>query len=166
MVPAHVADVAPWRDWTAAADDALRFLHAHVGWDLWMVTRLVGDQQVVLRVWPDHRVRPGTQVPWAGSLCRQMVEGNAPRMATVTAIVPAYASYARQPLGTVAAYVGVPLLNRDLELFGTLCGVSSRAKPRSATRELTVIEAAGRTLSTLLAAGMEPPAPPSSENQG
>ena len=160
MVPADVADVAPWRDWTSAADDALRFLHHHVGWDLWMVTRLVDDRQVVLRAWPDRAVRPGTEVRWADSLCRQMVEGNAPRMATVTAIVPAYATHSRQPVGTVGAYVGVPLLTRDLELFGTLCGVSSRAKPRSAARELTVIEAAARTLSTLMAAGMEPPMPP------
>ncbi|MCA0145682.1 histidine kinase [Blastococcus sp. LR1] len=160
MVPAHVADVAPWRDWTSAADDALRFLHHHVGWDLWMVTRLVGDHQVVLRAWPDRVVRPGTRVPWADTLCRQMVEGKAPRMATVTAIVPEYAAHAQQPLGTVGAYVGIPLLTRDLELFGTLCGVSSRAKPRSAARELSVIEAAARTLSSLMAAGMQPPAAP------
>ncbi|RBY92403.1 histidine kinase [Blastococcus sp. TBT05-19] len=160
MVPARVADVAPWQDWTSAADDALRFLHHHVGWDLWMVTRLVGDRQVVLRAWPDRDVRPGASVPWADSLCRQMVEGNAPRMATVTAIVPAYAAHAQQPVGTVAAYVGIPLLTRDLELFGTLCGVSARAKPRSAARELTVIEAAARTLSSLMAAGMEPPPVP------
>ena len=42
-------------------------------------------------------------------------------------------------------------------MFGTLCGFAFRAKPRSAARELTVVEAAARMLSTLMAAGMEPP---------
>ncbi|RBY97338.1 histidine kinase [Blastococcus sp. TF02-8] len=160
MVPARVADVAPWRDWTSAADDALRFLHEHVGWDLWMVTRVVGDRQVVLRAWPQRGVRPGAEVPWERSLCRQMVEGNGPRLATVTAAVPAYAAHADQPVGAVAAYVGIPLVTPDLELFGTLCGVAFRAKPRSAARELSVVEAAARTLSTLMATGLEPPSPP------
>lgn len=157
MVPAGVADVAPWRDWASAADGALRFLHQHVGWDVWLVTQLVDDRQVVLRAWPEHRVPPGAEVPWAQSLCRAMVEGRGPRLATVTAAVPAYASRTSGAIRDIAAYVGVPLVSRDLELFGTLCGIAYRAKPRSAARELSVVEAAGRMLSTLMAAGMEPP---------
>ncbi len=39
----------------------------------------------------------------------------------------------------------------------TLCGVGYRAKPRSAAREVEVVEASARLLSTLMAAGMEPP---------
>jgi uncharacterized Zn finger protein (UPF0148 family) len=53
--------------------------------------------------------------------------------------------------------VGVPLVRTDGTLFGTLCGVAFRAKPRSAAREMSVVEAAARMLSTLMAAGMEPP---------
>jgi GAF domain-containing protein len=158
MVPGM--DVAPWRDWTSAADGALRFLHDHVGWDVWMVTRLVGDRQVVLRSWPERLIRPGAEVPWSDSLCRRMVEGQGPRLATVTAAVPAYAHQTSGELRDIAAYVGVPLVTRDLELFGTVCGVAFRAKPRSAARELTVVEAAARMLSTLMAAGMEPPPVP------
>ena len=36
MVPGGIADVAPWRDWAAAAHGVLRFLHEYVGWDLWL----------------------------------------------------------------------------------------------------------------------------------
>ena len=160
MVPADIADVAPWRDWNAAADGALRFLHHHVGWDVWLITRVVDDRQVVLRAWPERTVRPGTELPWMRSLCRQMVEGRAPRLATVTAAVPAYAALSPSAVGDVAAYVGIPLLTGDLELFGTLCGIGYRAKPRSAARELAVVEAAARMLSTLMAAGMEAPSAP------
>jgi GAF domain-containing protein len=160
MVPAAFADVVPWRDWCSAAEGALRFLHEHVGWDLWMVTQVVDGHQVVLLAEPAEAVRPGLVLPWEESFCRQMVEGNAPRLATVTAAVPAYASQAQGPLRDIAAYVGIPLLNGDTELFGTLCGIAYRAKPRSAVRELSVVEAAARMLSTLMAAGMPPPALP------
>jgi GAF domain-containing protein len=157
MVPGGIADVAPWRDWCSAAEGTLRFLHQHVGWDLWMVTQVVDDRQVVLLAEPPDAVPPGTALPWADSFCRQMIEGNAPRLATVTAAVPAYASRAAGPFQGIAAYVGIPLVTPDLRLFGTLCGVASRARPLSATRELAVVEESARLLSTLMAAGMAPP---------
>jgi GAF domain-containing protein len=157
MVPGGILDVAPWRDWCSAAEGALRFLHRHVGWDLWMVTTFVDRHQAVLLAEPADAVPPGTVLPWEESFCRQMVEGNAPRLATVTAAVPAYASRTTGPLEGVAAYIGIPLVTGEMKLFGTLCGVAHRAKPRSAARELEVVEAAARLLSTLMAAGMDPP---------
>lgn len=166
MVPTGIMDVAPWRDWCAAAEGALRFLHEHVGWDLWMVTQVVDDRQVVLLAEPGDAVRPGMELPWEGSFCRQMIEGNAPRLATVTAAVPAYASRSTGPFEAVAAYVGMPLVTGDGELFGTLCGIAFRAKPRSAARELSVVEAAARLLSTLMAAGMDPPPLPAERFRG
>src|SRR5690349_25123067 len=135
MVPDGIMDVAPWPDWCSAAEGALRFLHRHVGWDLWLVTTVVDDHQVVLLAEPPDAVRPGTLMPWADSFCRQMVEGNAPRLATVTAAVPEYATRATGQLHGVSAYIGIPLI-RDDALFGTLCGLAHRAKPRSAAREL------------------------------
>jgi GAF domain-containing protein len=166
MVPAEVADVAPWRDWCSAAEGALRFLADYVGWDFWMVTQVVDGRQVVLLAQPPDAIRPGMELPWEESFCRQMIEGNAPRLATVTAAVPAYASRTTGPLRDVAAYVGVPLLRADGSLFGTLCGVAFRAKPRSAARDLRVVEAAARLLSTLMAAGMAPPPLPDAPAAG
>jgi GAF domain-containing protein len=157
MVPAGLADVLPWRNWCSAAEGALRFLADYVGWDVWLVTQLVDDRQVVLIADPSGLIRPGTELPWERSFCRQMIEGNAPRLATVTAAVPAYAHRSTGPMRDVAAYVGVPLVRADGAVFGTLCGFAFRAKPRSAARELAVVEAAARMLSTLMAAGMEPP---------
>jgi GAF domain-containing protein len=157
MVPGGIADVTPWRDWSSAADAALRFLHGHLGWDVWIVTRVVDGRQLVLRACPAAVVQPGTEVEWESSFCRQMLAGNAPRVATVTAAVPAYAGRATGPLQSIAAYVGVPLVDGDMQLFGTLCGLASRAQPRSATRDLPLVEIIARMLSSLLAAGLEPP---------
>lgn len=155
MVPAGIADVTPWRTWNAAAQGLLRLLHEHVGWDLWMVTRISDDRQIVLLSEPEGLVLPGASLAWERSLCRQMIEGTAPRMATVTAAVPEYANLTTGLLSDAAAYVGVPIVAPDTSLFGTLCGVAFRAKPLSAAKELVVVEACARMLSTLLAAGLE-----------
>lgn len=160
MVPAGLADVSPWRTWEAAAEGSLRFLAGYAGWDVWMVTEVVGDQQVVLLAHPAEALPPGTTLPWEGSFCRQMAAGSAPRLATVTAAVPAYSTLRKGPIRDVAAYVGVPLVRPDGSLFGSLCGIAYRARPRSAAGVLTVVEAAARLLSTLMAAGMEPPSAP------
>ena len=160
-IDGDIEDVAPWPDWTSAAGGVLEFLHQHVGWDIWMVTRVAEGEQVVLCAHPSGSVRPGARLPWSESFCREMVEGRAPRVATVTAAVPAYAVRTKGLGDDVAAYIGVPLIAPDGQLFGTLCGVAFRAKPRSAVRELPVVEAVARLLSTLLAAGMDPPPVPS-----
>ena len=156
-----IGDVAPWPDWLAAAGGALQFLHERVGWDVWMVTRVVDETQVVLCAYPQGAVRPGARLPWSESFCREMVEGRAPRVATVTAAIPEYAVRTKGLGGEVAAYMGVPLVTAHGQLFGTVCGVAFRAKPLSAGRDLPVVETIARLLSSLLAAGMAaPPVPP------
>jgi len=61
MVPGGFLDVAPWRDWCSAAEGAVRFLHEHVGWDVWLVTQVVEDRQVVMLAEPFRAVAPGTR---------------------------------------------------------------------------------------------------------
>jgi GAF domain-containing protein len=151
-----VADVAPWPDWSAATDGALAFLHEQLGWDLWAVTRIEGGAQVVLRAVPDGAVPPGAELPWDESFCRQMVEGAGPRVATVTAAIPAYARCSAGLGAGVAAYLGVPLVTRDGELFGTVCAIAYRAQPLSAARGLPTVEFVARMLSTLLAESRSP----------
>ena len=64
MVPLVVDDVAPFDDWTAAARGTLAFLYSTVGLDVWMLTRLEGDEQVVLYAHPREVVPVGAAVPW------------------------------------------------------------------------------------------------------
>ena len=154
-----IGDVAPWHDFAAAACGALQFLHEQLGWDVWSVTRVARDRQVVLHAHPPGVLAPGTSLPWAESYCRLMVTGEAPRAATVTAAVPEYAALTPGVGPRAAAYLGVPLVTPDGELFGTVCAIAFRARPRSATRDLPLVELVARMLSTLMAAGMTPPEP-------
>jgi GAF domain-containing protein len=127
---ADLEDMAPWGDWPSAVDGVLEFLYGHVGWDVWLATRVEGDHLVVLDSRPQGRVPPGTAIPWESTLCRQMYSGEAPRIATVTAVVPAYAALCEGPFTGVAAYLGVPLVTRHGQLFGTLCAHSPIARSR------------------------------------
>ena len=164
MVPggidAVIGDVAPWPDWAAAAAGALRFPARARG-----LGRLDGHPrrpagaQVVLCASPGTAPSaPAPQLPWEESFCRAMTEGRAPRVATVTAAVPEYAALTKGLGADVAAYLGVPLVAPDGELFGTVCGVAFRAQAAERRRATCpLVEMVARMLSTLLAAGMEPP---------
>ena len=81
-----------------------------------------------------------------------MVAGKGPRVATVAAATPAYRDLQTGLPHRVAAYIGVPLVTRDGEVFGTLCGLASRAQPRTLARYLPLVEMTARMLSTLLSA--------------
>ena len=149
MDPPTAEDV-PFEDWPSAVRNALAFLYRTVGLDVWMLTRVEGDRQVVLLAHPPEVMPVGTWVPWDESFCHKMVRGVGPRVSTVTAATPAYAQMLPRHFDRVAAYVGVPLVTRDGEVYGTLCGASARAQPRSLARHLPMIEMTARMLSTLL----------------
>lgn len=159
MARLAVDDVAPFDDWTAAARASLAYLHLTIGLDVWMLTQVVDDQQVVLHAHPRDLVPAGTASPWDRSFCRKMVIGAGPRVATVTAATPVYAGLLTGSAERVAAYLGVPLVTRAGTVFGTLCGISSRAQPRSFARTLPTVELVARFLSTLLPEDDGTPAP-------
>jgi len=146
-----VDDVTPFEDWPTAVRASLGFLHRTIGLDLWLLTHVEGPQQVVLQAHPSELLPRGASVAWDRSFCHSMVTGVGPRVATVTAATPAYRDLETGLPMRVAAYIGVPLVTRDGEVFGTLCGVSGRAQPRSLSRFLPLVEMTARMLSTLLA---------------
>lgn len=155
MLPLLVDDVVPFEDWAAAARASVAFLHRTVGLDVWMVTRVEEPVQVVLHSSSPELIPRGTEVLWERSFCRPMVSGVGPRVATVAAAPPAYRDLETGLPQRVAVYLGVPLVTRGGAVFGTLCGVSSRAQPRTLARHLPLVEMTARLLSTLL-----PPDPP------
>jgi diguanylate cyclase len=145
------AGVHPYTDFSEASQGAVEFLHERIGLDLWLVTRVEDDRQVAVVAHPRQVVEPGMAIPWAEGFCSRMVEGKGPRIASVTAAVPAYAGLSFGPAKRVSAYVGVPLLRDDGALFGTLCGFGMRAQPPSLNRHLPLVEHTARMLSTVLA---------------
>lgn len=138
---------------TAAASAVLGELGRQLpGIDLWLVTRLDGEQQeVITRTGRWSRVAPpGLRMPWGASLCVRMLAGAGPMIAPDVAEVAAYQHAAVGPLAAVRAYVGVPLYGFDHRLFGTLCGLAGKAQPATMTAYLPMVETMTRLLSSLL----------------
>jgi len=140
-------------DFAGASREVLSFLHQRIGMDLWMVSRADNEDCVVLAA-EDHGygVRPGDVFRWADTFCSRMVRGEGPRVAPRTADVPAYAELPLAGELPVGAYVGVPLVDAQGKLFGTLCGISPRPMPDAIIDEQPMVEVFADMLSGLLSA--------------
>ena len=89
MEPAHtaheespVATAPPFSNFDDAVASELQLLWVRLRFNLWMVTRVSNDQQIVLHA-VDHGygVVAGTVLSWQDSMCRQMTLGNGPQVA-------------------------------------------------------------------------------------
>jgi diguanylate cyclase len=138
-------------DFASAAQAVMAFLHQRLGFGLWMVTRVEGDDWIVLQS-EDHGygIAPGTVFSWAETFCAQMVQGHGPRVAPASAAVSAYAV---APIGqqmAIGAYIGVPLTKPDGTLFGTLCAIDPAQQPQSIKGDQDLIELLAALLSSIL----------------
>ena len=143
----------PWRGFALAAQAAVQHLVDQVGLDLWMVTRVEGERQVVVAAAGSWRTEaaPGTVLPWSQSYCLRMVQGEGPQVADDVLVVPAYAAVTTGPYSLVRCYAGVPLLDEDGRLYGTLCGVAGRVGSTSLNAQLPLLQLVARMLSTIRA---------------
>ncbi len=140
-------------DFAGASREVLSFLHQRIGMDLWMVSRADNEDWVVLAA-EDHGygVQQGDVLRWADTFCSRMVRGEGPRVAPRTADVPAYAQLPLAGQLPVGAYVGVPLVDGEGKLFGTLCGINPRPMPAAILEEQPMVEVFADMLSGLLTA--------------
>ena len=134
-----------------AARDALRLLRSQLGHDLWMVTRVDGDDAVILDCL-DHAygLRSGAVLPWSATLDWPMTQCEGPRVAPRVADVPAYVTAGLMSAMRIGSYAGAPL-EHEGRLFGTLTGLHPAALPDSVTAGLPLIETLASMLSTVLA---------------
>jgi diguanylate cyclase (GGDEF)-like protein len=138
-------------DFTSASRRALQFLHEQFGLGLWMVTRVEGDNWIVLSA-DDSRygVEAGAVLKWSDSFCARMVDGSGPQLARDAALVAAYRD---APIGkrmTIGCYVGIPLKRADGSLFGTLCAIDPESQPPELEKHFPYIELIAELLSDLL----------------
>lgn len=145
-----------FQNFESASAAVLGFLRQRLGFGLWMVTRTEGDDWIVLQS-EDHgyNVKAGKVFKWADSFCSEMVKGNGPRIAPNSDLIPAYkgAAIARQV--DVKAYIGVPLLNDEGALFGTLCAIDPSPQSVNIASEQGLIEMLAALLSTVLVAELK-----------
>lgn len=153
--PTFVAPyLRPARTFDAACALVVEYLSRSVPMGMWAVTRIVDDRQVLLTVdAPAYGLPPGTELPFAQSMCRPMVAGGAPRIAPDVTLVPEYAAaaVAARPF-VVSAYVGTPIVRPDGALFGTVCGYDPQRQPESLHSHRPLLDLLSSMLSAVLEA--------------
>jgi len=118
----------------------LGFLRRRYDLDLWMITRVKGDDWIMILA-DDRRgeVVTGQVFAWSESICKRMVEGACPGWinsiagqrlimdapsvdSSVPPSVPPIVPSIVRRLG-IDAYIGAPMRTADGSLIGTLCGM-------------------------------------------
>jgi diguanylate cyclase (GGDEF)-like protein len=145
-------ELGAFTDFREAAQAAMEFLHRRIGFDLWLVTRIEGEQWIILQA-DDHGgygVQPGHVFRWADTFCYEMVRGNGPHIAPRADFVQIYAD---APIGQnfkIGAYLGFPLTRDDGTVFGTLCALHPAAQPQTILSEQPLVSLISRLLGTIL----------------
>jgi len=153
-----VQHAQPFVDFDDACKGVLEYLQERFGLGLWMVTRTVGDEWIVLRASDadgGYGISSGAVFRWSDSLCSRMVAGEGPPAAPDAMAVPAYAQAPIATVLPVGAYLGVPIELPDGELFGTLCAVDPSPTDHDLAHELPAVRMYARLLSTILARELE-----------
>ena len=137
----------------SASRRTLQFLQKHFGLGLWMVTRVEGDDWIILTAEDKvYGLEEGAVLKWSDSFCARMVEGLGPNIAPNSTDITAYAE---APVGRqmpISAYVGFPLINSDGSLFGTLCAIDPKAQSPDLSGQIEFIGLVVGLLSDLLGA--------------
>lgn len=145
---------APFHDFATAAAAVLSHLHRRHGMGLWMLTRTVGEDWLVLASHEHgdaYGVEHGTVFRWGDSFCKRMVDEGAPQVAPDSVSVPEYCDAPIAGQVPIGAYIGVPLVTEDGELFGTLCAIDPDPTTGALAAALDEVQLLGRLLMSVLA---------------
>ncbi|MGB3726830.1 MAG: diguanylate cyclase [Glaciecola sp.] len=99
-------------------------LKNHLDMDLWMLTRVIENDWIIVATTPNqYGVESGTVLPWNESICCRMAKGLGPNLVPN---VNDFAEYSAAPITgklSINAYVGYPLYDENKTLIGTLCAI-------------------------------------------
>lgn len=130
-----------YEDFGSAAEVALGLLREKVGLQFWMITRLGGDEQIVLNcVGNNFGIKNGDSMLWTDTLCSRMLAGSGPRVAPKVAEVASYAAAPLTQALNIGAFIGAPLLVADGKLYGTLAGMDHEPRGDDLRAQLWLVE--------------------------
>ncbi len=144
----------PFDDFNHAADEIMSSLAALIGIDYWLVTRVSGEEWIVLRTIGQGAYSPGDVLEHSSTICSHMIAGHGPTISRDVAQTAAYASAMMRLTNAVASYAGAPIMV-DGKVYGVLCALGSRPLAEGTEAHAHLIVTAARTLSTLLAHQIE-----------
>lgn len=143
--------VTSFASFETAVQTVLDFLHRRLGFQLWMFTRVEGEDWIVLAS-SDHGygVKPGDVFKWSDSFCSRMLQGLGPRIAPNSQKIKAYVEAPIGQVVPISAYIGIPICHADGTFFGTLCAIDPSPQSEIIRKEGVLIELQTKLLTTIL----------------
>lgn len=133
-------------------DAHLAELQKRFGMASWIITRLRNEELTVLRARDDYYgLTQGKPLQWEKSDCARMTEPGASCIATNAQLHPCYRLAPINADLTIGAFICLPLMDRDNQLFGTLCALDPEPQNPALERALPALQHEARLISFLLA---------------
>nr|WP_252151545.1 hypothetical protein [Acinetobacter terrestris] len=140
-----------FQNFVEAAKQVLEYLHEHLGFGLWMITRVEGENWIVLQAENEkYNVKARDVFRWADSFCYHMVQGKAPNIAPCARDISLYASAPINQDLLIKSYIGQALFNEDGSVFGTICAIDTEIKANDILKNAPLVELFGSLLSSIL----------------
>ncbi len=148
--------MSAYRNFEEASRDILSLLHKRMGFGLWMVTRAESDNWIVLHAKDEkYNVKKGDVFHWSDSFCSRMVKGLGPKVAPKSKEVNIYTNSPIAQQVDIDAYIGMPLILSNGDLFGTLCAIDDVPHSDALIKEEELINILSKLLVTVIEKDLE-----------
>jgi diguanylate cyclase (GGDEF)-like protein len=138
------------QDFHEASTAVLEYLQRELPLGAWAVTRVDGDDWVMLEVRDSvYGVAEGAVLRWSDSVCSRMVV-DGPLITPDVHAVPEYAGAPILSQLDISTYVGVPITHVGGRVFGTLCGIDPAVGDEQLAEHGPLLEMLGQLLGTIL----------------
>ncbi len=137
-------------DFETAGRLVLTALRRRFGLDVWTISRVSGDQMVLLQAEGQlGAIAEGQVLPWADSICWRMVHG--PGSLRWASDLQAVVALRDAPLAAgVGSYIGWPLRREDGSLFGVLAGHGLAARAPLSADDQGLVQLLAELLTTAM----------------
>ncbi|GGF95481.1 hypothetical protein GCM10007304_06690 [Rhodococcoides trifolii] len=152
MAPNHLRALPTLSRFDAASAAVVSFLQQSIPMSMWSVTRFDGENQVFLKTSEGNtlNIHDGQARPWEQTMCKLMIDGDIPSVVPDTALEPTIARSDDPDWKPLRTYVGIPILQPDGAIFGTVCGYDTQPHSSDLYDRVPLLELLSSLLSAVL----------------
>lgn len=144
------------RDLRKALNSILSLLKHEIDLDLWMVTRVVDDDWIMLSTTDNtYGVKPDDVISWSTSVCSRMVSTSGPNIVSSIDQVDSYASAPITKDLKFKSYIGYPLSDQNGDVIGTLCAIDGQEQAPSLDTKNALLQDFVAVVETLMQQDIE-----------
>jgi diguanylate cyclase (GGDEF)-like protein len=138
------ANFGAFSDFNHAADEIMAAMHGLIGLEYWLVSRITGNDWVVLRTFGPGPYTVGQALEYSSTICSHMIAGRGPNIVNDVSRNEHYASALIRSVHPISSYVGAPLIVGG-RVFGVLCALDPATRGTEIEAHERLIVTSART---------------------